>query len=153
MYTFSFQCLIEVFLTLYNTKIIDKRGSCPHTFKNRPLKNHAFSSTQSPIPHSLTLPTLPSTELDSQPHLFSCPLLLPLRTSLNVPSSISLAQKNNSHSVSLALQYLRLTLFYSSIYNQTVQHVHIMSHSPATIYISPTPTQPSNLPISHFGIC
>jgi len=48
-------------------------------------------------------------------HIFSCPLLSPLRTSLNVPSSISLALKNNSHSVSQELQYLRLTLFYSSI--------------------------------------
>ena len=66
------------------------------------------SPTPSPCPHchqqNLTVD-----------HIFSCPLLLPLRTSLNAPSSISLALKNNSHSVSLTLPYLRFTLFYSSI--------------------------------------
>ena len=48
-------------------------------------------------------------------HIFSCPQLQPLRTSLNVPSIISEALNNNSKSVSLSLQYLRLTHFYSSI--------------------------------------
>ena len=33
-------------------------------------------------------------------HIFACPLLSPLRTSLNLPSSISQAPKNNSNTVS-----------------------------------------------------
>ena len=48
-------------------------------------------------------------------HIFSCPQLQSLRTSLKIPSSIARALRNNSHTVSLALQYLRLSHFYSSI--------------------------------------
>lgn len=48
-------------------------------------------------------------------HLFTCPLLQSLRSSFQVPSSPTKALKNNSATVSLSLQYLRQSSFYTSI--------------------------------------
>ena len=68
------------------------------------------SSSQSPAPcphcHEDNLTT---------GHMFTCSQLLPLRSSLNVPSSLCQALRNNSDSVSRSLQYLRLTQFFTSI--------------------------------------
>ena len=46
-------------------------------------------------------------------HIFTCPTLHPLRSSLQVPSSISSALKNNPVTVSASIQYLQHTQFYS----------------------------------------
>lgn len=48
-------------------------------------------------------------------HFFTCSHLRALRKSINVPSSIIQALKNNSDSISLSLQYLRSTEFFSAI--------------------------------------
>jgi len=48
-------------------------------------------------------------------HFFTCQQLHHLRTSLNIPSAISQALKNNSDSTSLSLHYLRQTVFFPFI--------------------------------------
>ena len=48
-------------------------------------------------------------------HIFSCPHLQSLCSSLHVSSSILQALKNDCNTVTLSLQYLRLTEFYSLI--------------------------------------
>ena len=58
-------------------------------------------------------PTCPHCQIDglTVEHIFSCPNLQPLRSSLNMPSLISQALKNNSDTISLTIQYLRQTRF------------------------------------------
>ena len=48
-------------------------------------------------------------------HLFSCPLLQPLRSAFHAPSSVTQALKNDSNSVSSTILYLRHTLFFPLI--------------------------------------
>ena len=63
------------------------------------LINHLLSSSP-PCPHC-------STDVLTVEHIFSCPSHQSLGPSLQVPSSIVEALKNNADSVSLTLQYLR----------------------------------------------
>lgn len=78
---------------------------------SRITHSHLFN-TDSPSPASCPHCTQQHLTVD---HIFDCPLLSSLRSSLKVPSSVTHALKNNSNVVSLSLQYLRLALFYSSI--------------------------------------
>ena len=67
-----------------------------------------YTQSPSPCPHCSEV----NLTVD---HFFTCTHLHPLRISMNVPPSISQALKNDSDTVSLSLQYLRSTKFYSSI--------------------------------------
>ena len=66
-------------------------------------------------PYSFTPPSCPHCHQDNltAEHIFTCPILQPLRSSFHVPSSISKALKNNSDTVSSSIQYLLHTRFYS----------------------------------------
>ena len=48
-------------------------------------------------------------------HFFSCPQLQSLRTSLNVESTLPLALRNNSNTVTVSIQYLKATNFFHLI--------------------------------------